>query len=293
MRPITACLTGLVFSALLLNACALTGPLNLPLNRSQSVLRAQSSLSQARVTLPDVVQMPSPNFNQRPDNAKISTIVLHHTAMAGDARAVARFFANPKAGVSSHYVVDRSGELVQPVADNLRSWHAGKSQFNGVGNVNDFSIGIEICNLGDSLEPYSDAQYDGIIRLVAWLAQTYQIPLSNITRHRDIAIPSGRKIDTSNNFSVQRVRDGAQALLNGTYQPPSQTNPVAPPDLPAFRTVIVESGQKTLQDIADIHLDNANRWVEIQALNPGLGELKPGQKVKIPNHADLFDRLTR
>jgi hypothetical protein len=39
--------------------------------------------------------------------------------------------------------------------------------------------------------------------------------------------------------------------------------------------------------------DNSNRWVEIQALNPGVTGLKPGQMVKIPNHAEMFSQLAR
>ncbi|MEI2684893.1 MAG: N-acetylmuramoyl-L-alanine amidase [Cypionkella sp.] len=294
MRPISAYSTALLLSSLALSACALMpNPLNQPLNRSNNPTLNAQSRSVRSVLRPDVLQMPSPNHNERPANAKINTIVLHHTAMAGDARAVARFFANPKAGASSHYIVDRDGSLVQPVADDRRSWHAGKSEFNGVGDVNNFSIGIEICNVGDSQEPYSDAQYDGIIRLVGWLVQTYQVPLNQITRHRDVAVPKGRKIDTSNNFSVERVVTGVRALLNGSYVPPAVQPPTPPPALPAYRNVLVESGQKTFEDLADIHLDNSNRWVEIQALNPGVTGLKPGQMVKIPNHAEMFSQLAR
>lgn len=293
MRLTSASLTASLLASLALSACVLMpNPINQPVNRNQPSLTAQSR-SLRSIPRPIVEQFPSPNHNERPTNAKINTIVLHHTAMAGDARAVARFFANPKAGASSHYIVDRDGSIVQPVADDRRSWHAGKSEFNGMGDVNNFSIGIEICNLGDSLEPYSDAQYDGIIRLVGWLVQTYQVPLSQITRHRDVALPKGRKIDTSNNFSVERVVTGVRALLNGNYIPPAAQPPVPPPALPAFRTVVVESGQKSFEDLADIHLDNPKRWVEIQALNPGLTALKPGQTVRIPNHAEMFAELAR
>jgi hypothetical protein len=108
-----------------------------------------------------------------------------------------------------------------------------------------------------------------------------------------VAVPKGRKIDTSNNFSVERVVTGVRALLNGTYVPPAVQPPAAPPALPAFRNVVVESGQKTFEDLADIHLDNSNRWVEIQALNPGITGLKPGQMIKIPNHAEMFAQLAR
>lgn len=288
MRSFPVFLSGLIL--LSLNACMLSPLSPQAAKNSQPLQIFRNPLSQ--VARPEIKEYPSPNHNERPANTRISAIVLHHTAMAGNAMAVARFFANPKAGVSAHYIVDRDGSIVQSVPDHLRAWHAGRSEFNGVANVNDFSIGIEICNLGDSIEPYSDAQYDGIIRLIAWLVKTYQIQYAGITRHRDIALPAGRKIDTSDNFSVERVITGVQALLSGNYTPPPTQPAPSVPDLPLFRTVVVEKGQQSFQDLADIHLDNVNRWIEIQALNPGLVTLKPGMQVKIPTTTDLFERLT-
>ena len=77
---------------------------------------------------PEVISMISPNQNDRPQDTKISAIVLHHTASAADAKAVGKFFANPESKVSAHYTVDRTGYLVQSVEDNFRAWHAGKSE---------------------------------------------------------------------------------------------------------------------------------------------------------------------
>lgn len=242
---------------------------------------------------PEVIPMPTENHNERPDGTVINTIVLHHTATAADAKRVGKFFQNPKAGVSSHYIVDRTGYIVQPVDDNLRSWHAGRSEFNGVGNVNDFSIGIEICNLGDSAEPYPDAQYDAVIRLVAYLVKTYNVPLPHITRHRDIGIPHGRKIDTSNNFSVKRVVDGVQAMLDGSYKP----GPIRPVKNPIkfspYRLVKIQTAM-TFKDLADIYLDAPNRWKEIQYLNQSastLSKVPAGSSVKIPTDYRHFERL--
>ena len=173
--------------------------------------------------------------------------------------------------------------------NELRSWHAGNSTFQGVGNVNDYSIGIEICNLGDSQEPYSDAQYDGLIQLMAYLVDRYDIPVDRITRHRDIAIPAGRKIDTSNNFSVERVIDGIQAVRQGTYRSPqnmSQPNTAALPDV---REVVIPTNL-TLEDLADIYLDNPARVVEVQAMNPQFSEsaiIPAGTRVRIPNNLDI------
>lgn len=273
-------LAGLVLLAGLSATCA---------QAPRSPVQLQRQSNSRAVPTPELIQIPSPNQNERPAGSGVRAIVLHHTATADDARQVAAFFANPKAEVSSHYIVDRSGYIVQPVSDDRRAWHAGKSEFLGTANVNDFSIGIEICNLGDSKEPYSDVQYDAVIRLVAYLAERYQLPLERITRHRDVAIPKGRKIDTSDNFSVARVLDGIRALQNGSYtSPPASAAPA--PQVPAFREVTVANGQRSLQDLADIYLDHASRWVEIQALNPQIrpDALQPGQRVKLPTSMNYW-----
>jgi N-acetyl-anhydromuramyl-L-alanine amidase AmpD len=154
----------------------------------------------------------SPNANERPAHTPISCIVLHHTHRAESALATAHFFAEPASQVSAHYVVDRDGSLVRCVPDDRRAWHAGVSRFQGVANVNDFSIGIEIANRGDNAEPYPEAQMRTVIRLVTWLAHRYGIPPERVTRHRDVALPPGRKVDPSDNFDfaglLRALRDG-------------------------------------------------------------------------------------
>lgn len=165
---------------------------------------------------PQTLWIPSPNFNDRPRGpADIDTIVLHHTASGGTAQDTARYFQDPSADVSSHYVVGKDGTIVQSVPDGKRAWHAGESSFKGRDDVNDFSIGIEIVNLGDGRDPYPDAQYEALADLVAWLMKTYGVPMDRITGHRDVALPRGRKSDPSDNFDRDRLRSMVQARLDG------------------------------------------------------------------------------
>jgi N-acetylmuramoyl-L-alanine amidase len=153
---------------------------------------------------PKVIDMPSPNRNSR-DGATIDTIVLHHTAGGGTAQDTARYFQNQKSRVSSHYIVGKDGAIVQSVDDQDRAWHAGKSAFQGRDDVNDFSIGIEIVNRGDGNDPFTDAQYEALGRLVAYLQDEYHIPRDRITGHKDVALPKGRKIDPAPNFLYERL----------------------------------------------------------------------------------------
>jgi N-acetylmuramoyl-L-alanine amidase len=161
---------------------------------------------------PEMLVIDSPNRDVRQGGPKdVSAIVLHHTASAADAQRIAMFFSRPSAQVSANYVVGKDGTLVQCVPDSFASWHAGRSTFAGRDNVNQFSLGIEICNLGDDTDPYPETQYRALGRLMAYLMATHGITWNGVTRHRDIAVPAGRKIDTSNNFSLSLLR---QAVAN-------------------------------------------------------------------------------
>lgn len=231
------------------------------------------------VTPPVVQEIPSPNFGPR-SGAPVSAIVLHHTAMLSSAEATARFFQSPTARVSSHYVVDRSGAIIRCVGDDLRSWHAGNSIFQGVKDVNDYSIGIEICNVGDGVEPYPAAQMQAVVHLVASLSDHYGIPMSRLTRHRDIAVPAGRKTDTSDNFDHAYVARAAQALVGGRTVPKYVAN-VPPKGYDARKQTYVVKAGDTLEAISDEVFDTPALAKAISRLNPG-ATLKPGTVLLLP-----------
>lgn len=234
---------------------------------------------------PSVVSMPSPNQSARPGGAgDIDTIVLHHTASTGSAQDVGRYFDEPSAQVSSHYIVGKDGTLVQCVPDAAKAWHAGKSTFKGRDNVNDFSLGIEIVNAGDGKDPYPDAQYDALANLVAWMMQTYHVPMDRITGHKDIALPKGRKTDPSSNFDLDRLEKLVSQRLNGT--PAAPRPPLQPPSNLPDHWIYQVKGGDTLTKIARDQLGDENRWPEIYGLNhdqltnPNL--IFPGQRLRMP-----------
>ena len=90
---------------------------------------------------------PSPNFDERTGLGHPDMIVLHYTGMQFAHEAIHRL-CDPKARVSSHYVVLENGSIVQLVQEAMRAWHAGVSVWGGDPDINSRSIGIEICNPG-------------------------------------------------------------------------------------------------------------------------------------------------
>jgi N-acetylmuramoyl-L-alanine amidase len=77
--------------------------------------------------------------------------------------AIARL-CDPEARVSCHYLVTKTGEVVRMVPEERRAWHAGRSYWRGITDVNDDSIGIELDNPGhtNGYEPFPDAQIEAL-----------------------------------------------------------------------------------------------------------------------------------
>ena len=104
--------------------------------------------------------------------------------------------------VSAHFLVRRTGEVVQFVSTDVRAWHAGTSCWQGREQCNDFSIGIEL--EGCDEEAYTDSQYDALNQLLAVLTKQYpDIRHDAIVGHSDIA--PGRKTDPGPAFDWSRV----------------------------------------------------------------------------------------
>ncbi len=146
------------------------------------------------------------NFGFERANRKakdIDTIVLHssYNNQGGDKYSVDAVIGIWKEyGVAPHYLVDREGHVYHLVEEKNRAYHAGESEMkDGRTNVNDFSIGIEILNTKE--DEYTDAEYQAINGLVAYLKERY--PIKYVVGHDDIA--PGRKTDPWN-FEWKRIR---------------------------------------------------------------------------------------
>lgn len=180
---------------------------------------------------------PSPNFNARPAGERVSLLVIHNISLPPgrfggswiddlftnrlDHGAHPYFETLRGLQVSSHFLVRRSGELVQYVATGDRAWHAGKSAFGGRENCNDFSIGIELEGTDD--RPYTARQYRRLVSLSVLLLRTFPaITPDRIAGHSDIA--PGRKTDPGPAFDWACYRAAlAVALANGTSTPGTST----------------------------------------------------------------------
>lgn len=141
-----------------------------------------------------IIQRPSPNFNRRPV-ATPTAILLHATAGKSEAGDVA-WCCDPRSKVSYHVIIGRTGTVYQLVNVLDRAWHAGVSSFRGQGDCNDYMIGVAFANDNTGAEPYPEAQLAVGAALVAgYLRRFPAITIEQIVRHRDVALPKGRKTD--------------------------------------------------------------------------------------------------
>ncbi|MBC9031236.1 N-acetylmuramoyl-L-alanine amidase [Sphingomonas sp. JC676] len=145
-----------------------------------------------------ITQAPSPNFDARA--LPITMIVLHYTGMESAEAAIARL-RDPEAKVSAHYVVDEDGSILQLVDEDKRAWHAGRSHWRGITDVNSASIGIEIVNPGHEFgyHNFTDAQMGALIPLVADIKARHAITRGNVVGHSDVA--PARKQDPGELFN--------------------------------------------------------------------------------------------
>lgn len=123
----------------------------------------------------------------------VDTIVLHATVL-NTLQEVADKFADPQSQVSAHYTIDRDGTIACHVPESQRAWHAGESRMkDGRRGVNDFSIGIELINLNDGVDPFPEVQIQAMRRVARGIISRH--PIRYIVTHYECADPPGRKSD--------------------------------------------------------------------------------------------------
>tara|TARA_B100000700_G_C14848887_1_gene762979 strand:+ start:327 stop:965 length:639 start_codon:yes stop_codon:yes gene_type:complete len=129
--------------------------------------------------------------------------------------------------VSCHYLIDRSGKIIQMVDENKIAWHAGKSKWKNFINLNSSSLGIELVNRGHKwgYQSFSKDQINQLVRLSHKLKRKYKIKRSNILGHSDIS--PLRKNDPGEKFpwlKLQKKGLGIWYKIKKKYQVKKKLN---------------------------------------------------------------------
>ena len=128
------------------------------------------------------------NIFSRPDvsSRKINNIVLHYVANPGSSAEGNRNYFDSLAdqdsqkggtSTSSHFIVGLEGEVIQCIPINEIAYANAPR--------NEDTLSIEVCHPDDTGK-YSDATYESVVRLTAWLCTQLKLKSSDVVRHYDI-----------------------------------------------------------------------------------------------------------
>ena len=146
------------------------------------------------------------------DKRQINFLVLHNIAAKNINEAIdlLQFYE-----VSSHYIIDVNGDILQLVEENNIAFHAGISYWNCVDGLNETAIGIEFFNPDPDNIDFTKEQIQSGIKLCLDIKQRHNIKNQNIVGHLDISYYRekeifgylGRKRDPSFRFDWQKFYD--------------------------------------------------------------------------------------
>lgn len=148
-------------------------------------------------------------FHYKDRSQKIQFLVVHSFALPVD-EMIKRL---DELGVSTHYLIDENGKIIQLVSDDKVAFHAGVSYWKGQTSLNETSIGIELQSKTLGQTPFSEKQLEAFKNLTEKLIKKYDIPRENVVGHSDIA-PT-RKVDPGKMFPWRKLQIGPKDSEQG------------------------------------------------------------------------------
>ena len=108
----------------------------------------------------------------------VRNIVIHYVANPGTTAQQNRdYYASRSSDVSSHFVIGLKGEIIQCIP-----LHEKSSASN---HRNKDTISIEVCHPDESGK-FTDASYQSLVKLTAWLLDVCDLDSDDVIRHYDI-----------------------------------------------------------------------------------------------------------
>lgn len=152
----------------------------------------------------------------REDLPEVKTIFVHYTANPGtDAQQNRNYFANlaqtGETSASAHFIIGYEGEIIQCIP----LWEIAYA----VKGRNFDSVSIECCYTEESGE-FTEATYNSLIHLTAWLLGKYNLDEDDVKRHYDEGGKNCPKYYVEHEQAWEKlVRDIGQYIEdNGTYE---------------------------------------------------------------------------
>ncbi|MBR2406549.1 MAG: N-acetylmuramoyl-L-alanine amidase [Clostridia bacterium] len=109
---------------------------------------------------------------------EFNDVVVHYVGNPGTtARQNRNYFDNPDSKVSSHFVIGLNGEIVQCLPLNELSAASN--------HRNRDTVSIEVCHPDDTGK-FTEATYQSLVKLTAWLLEAGDLPSDRVIRHYDV-----------------------------------------------------------------------------------------------------------
>ena len=166
---------GLVFVVIIVVILRLNSCLNQPEEDVQKVISDSPEFTVDLLTYNDYSR---PGITRE----EINGIVIHYTANPGSTAKQNRdYFEGLKDSkitkASSHFIVGLDGEIIQCIPTSELAYASNER--------NSDTIAIECCHPDETGE-FTDATYDSLVELTAWLCGKFQLDTDDIIRHYDI-----------------------------------------------------------------------------------------------------------
>ena len=166
-----------------------------------------------------------------------------------------------------HYCIDEAGRIYRIIDSRRIAFHSGRSMWNGKADVDNFSVGIEVC--GYHNKPLAPVQVRALTELVNELKRTYKIPDHNVLAHSHVAYGVPNKWQKHNHRGRKRCgmafgMPAVRAQLN------LKSRPLKDPDVAAKRLVVgdPELAQVLYGTQNAFQLGTATSQVKLPATSP-------------------------
>lgn len=140
----------------------------------------------------------------------VRDLAVHYVANPGtSAMANRNYFEGPDSGTSSHFIVGLEGEVLALIPTDEKSCATNER------NVD--TISIEVCHPDETGE-FSEATYESLIRLLAYLCNEFDLTEENLIRHYDVTGKLCPRYYVENPEAWEALKaDVAEALAKGNF----------------------------------------------------------------------------
>jgi hypothetical protein len=165
---------------------------------------------------------------------KSTTLIVLHTTEAPSRSALRKLSDLGEC----NYCIDEAGRVYRIIDHRREAYHSGRSMWNGRSNVDEFSVGIEVC--GYHNKPLGAEQMRSLAALVGELKYIYKVPDQNVLAHSHVAYGAPNKWQSRSHRGRKRcgmmfALPSVRARLN------LKSRPTFDPDVKARRLVVADT----------------------------------------------------